>query len=140
MLHLAREIPTPEQANPPLMRQGREDILKAIWFEHRSNCQRTGNLEVKMTLVSILLLLLIAAVAGSIGQALAGYSMGGCLLSIVVGFIGAVLGLWLARELGLPEPLPITVGGETFPLLWSIVGSALFAAVIGLLTRRRIWG
>ncbi len=93
-----------------------------------------------MTLVSILLLLLIAAIAGSIGQALAGYSMGGCLLSIVVGFIGAVLGLWLARELGLPEPLPITVGGETFPLLWSIVGSALFAAVIGLLTRRRIWG
>ena len=91
-----------------------------------------------MTLVSLLLLLLIAAVAGSIGQALAGYSMGGCLLSIVVGFIGAVLGLWLARELGLPEPLPITVGGETFPLLWSIIGSALFAAVIGLLTRRRI--
>ncbi len=93
-----------------------------------------------MSLVSILLLLLIAAIAGSIGQALAGYSMGGCLLSIVVGFIGAVLGLWLAREFGLPEPLPITVGGETFPLLWSIVGSALFAAVIGLLTRRRIWG
>ncbi len=93
-----------------------------------------------MTLVSILLLLLIAAIAGSIGQALAGYSMGGCLLSIVVGFIGAVLGLWLARELGLPEPLPITIGGETFPLLWSIVGSALFAAVVGLLTRRRIWG
>jgi len=91
-----------------------------------------------MTLVSILLLLLIAAVAGSIGQALAGYSMGGCLLSIVVGFIGAVLGLWLARELGLPEPLPVRVGGETFPLLWSIIGSALFAAVIGLLSRRRI--
>jgi len=91
-----------------------------------------------MSLVSLLLLLLIAAIAGSIGQALAGYSMGGCLLSIVVGFIGAVLGLWLARELGLPEPLPITVGGETFPLLWSIIGSALFAAVIGLLTRRRI--
>jgi uncharacterized membrane protein YeaQ/YmgE (transglycosylase-associated protein family) len=91
-----------------------------------------------MTLVSILLLLLIAAIAGSIGQALAGYSMGGCLLSIVVGFIGAVLGLWLARELGLPEPFPIRVGGETFPLLWSIIGSALFAAIIGLLTRRRV--
>ena len=91
-----------------------------------------------MTLVSILLLLLIAAIAGTIGQALAGYTMGGCLLSIVVGFIGAVLGLWLARELGLPEPFPVQVGGETFPLLWSIVGSALFAAVIGLLSRRRI--
>jgi uncharacterized membrane protein YeaQ/YmgE (transglycosylase-associated protein family) len=91
-----------------------------------------------MSLVSLLLLLLIAAIAGTIGQALAGYSMGGCLLSIVVGFIGAVLGLWLARELGLPEPFPIRVGGETFPLLWSIVGSALFAAVIGLLSRQRI--
>jgi uncharacterized membrane protein YeaQ/YmgE (transglycosylase-associated protein family) len=91
-----------------------------------------------MSLVSLLLLLVIAAFAGTIGQALAGYTMGGCLLSIVVGFIGAVLGLWLARELGLPEPFPIRVGGETFPLLWSIVGSALFAAVIGLLTRRRI--
>jgi uncharacterized membrane protein YeaQ/YmgE (transglycosylase-associated protein family) len=91
-----------------------------------------------MTLISILLLLLIAAIAGSIGQALAGYSMGGCLLSIVVGFIGAVLGLWLARQLGLPEPFPIRVGGETFPLLWSIIGSALFAAVVGLLSRRRV--
>jgi uncharacterized membrane protein YeaQ/YmgE (transglycosylase-associated protein family) len=91
-----------------------------------------------MSLVSLLLLLLIAAIAGTIGQALAGYSMGGCLLSIVVGFIGAVLGLWLARELGLPEPFPVRVGGETFPLLWSIVGSALFAAVIGLLSRQRI--
>ncbi len=91
-----------------------------------------------MSLVSLLLLLLIAAIAGTIGQALAGYSMGGCVLSIIVGFIGAVLGLWLARELGLPEPFPVTVGGETFPLLWFIIGSALFAAVIGLLARRRI--
>jgi hypothetical protein len=29
------------------------------------------------------------------------------------------------------------VGGRAFPVVWSIIGSALFVAVIGLLTRRR---
>ncbi len=90
-----------------------------------------------MSLLSLIILLLIAALAGSLGQALAGYSVGGCVMSIIVGFIGAFLGLWLARTLGLPEPLPITIGGETFPLLWAIIGSALFCAVLGFLMRRR---
>jgi uncharacterized membrane protein YeaQ/YmgE (transglycosylase-associated protein family) len=90
-----------------------------------------------MSLLGLLLLLAIAAVAGSLGQALAGYSLGGCVISIIVGFIGAFLGMWLARTLGLPEPLPITIQGETFPLLWSVIGSALFAAALGLITRRR---
>ncbi|OGO29635.1 MAG: hypothetical protein A2W33_04285 [Chloroflexi bacterium RBG_16_52_11] len=93
-----------------------------------------------MSLLSLVILLVIAAIAGSLGQALSGYSVGGCLVSIVVGFIGAFLGLWLARLLGLPEPFPITVQGETFPLIWSIIGSALFCAALGLLSRRRrIW-
>jgi uncharacterized membrane protein YeaQ/YmgE (transglycosylase-associated protein family) len=62
-----------------------------------------------MTLLGFIILLLIAAIAGSLGQALAGYSLGGCLVSIVVGFIGAFVGLWLARQLGLPEFLPISI-------------------------------
>ena len=90
-----------------------------------------------MSLINILLLLLIAAVCGSIGQALAGYSIGGCLTSIVVGFIGAFVGTWLGGALGLPEPFTLRVGGETFPVLWSIIGSALFVAVLALITRRR---
>ncbi len=92
-----------------------------------------------MSIASILLLLLIAAVAGSIGQALVGYSIGGCLTSIVVGFIGAFFGSWLARQLGLPEPLVITVGGENFPVLWSIIGSALLVGVLSLFGRRRLY-
>jgi len=90
-----------------------------------------------MTLLGLIILLAIAAVAGMLGQALAGYSLGGCIISAVVGFIGAFLGMWLARQFGLPEPLPISVDGETFPIFWSIVGSALFAAVLGLISRRR---
>ena len=90
-----------------------------------------------MSLSALLLLLLIAAIAGSLGQALSGYSLGGCLMSIVVGFVGALLGFWLSRQLGMPEPFLITVGGESFPLLWAIIGSALFSGVLGALSSRR---
>jgi uncharacterized membrane protein YeaQ/YmgE (transglycosylase-associated protein family) len=89
-----------------------------------------------MSVVNILVLLLIAAVCGSIGQALAGYSFGGCITSIVVGFVGAFVGSWVAGALGLPEPFTITVGGESFPVLWSIIGSALLVGILALFSRR----
>lgn len=90
-----------------------------------------------MTIIQFLLLLVVAAICGMIGQSLAGYSLGGCLISAVVGFLGAFLGLWLARELRLPEVLTVHIGGEAFPVLWSIVGSALLALAVSLITRRR---
>jgi len=90
-------------------------------------------------LIQLLLLLLIAGVCGSLGQAIGGYSHGGCLVSIALGFVGALLGSWLAGKLGLPELLSIPVGGMNFPIIWSIIGSALFVAVIGLISRRRTW-
>ena len=92
-----------------------------------------------MTLLDLLLLLLIAGICGSLGQAIAGYSRGGCLVSIALGFIGALLGMWLARLLGLPELIPVVIGGTSYPIIWSIIGSALFVAVITLLTRNRVW-
>ncbi len=91
-----------------------------------------------MTLLDLLLLLLIAGVCGALGQAISGFSRGGCLVSIALGFIGALLGMWLARHLGLPELLPVQIGTTSFPIIWSIIGSALFVAIISLLTRPRI--
>jgi len=90
-----------------------------------------------MTLLDLLLLLLVAGICGSLGRAISGYSHGGCLVSIALGFIGAVLGVWLARKLGLPELFAVQIGTTSFPIVWSIIGSALFVAVITLLTRRR---
>ncbi|MDQ1557371.1 MAG: hypothetical protein QOD32_431 [Pyrinomonadaceae bacterium] len=90
-----------------------------------------------MTLLDLLILLLVAGVCGALGQAISGFSRGGCLVSIALGFIGAILGMWLARQLGLPEILMLPVGGRSFPVVWSIIGSALFVAVISLLTRGR---
>ena len=91
-----------------------------------------------MTILDLVVLLLIAGVCGAIGQAISGFSRGGCLVSIALGFIGAVLGMWLARKLGLPELFPIQIGTTSFPIVWSIIGSALFVAIIALLTRSRV--
>ena len=89
-------------------------------------------------IIQLLILLLIAGICGALGQAIGGYSHGGCLVSIALGFIGALLGTWLARTLGLPELLAIPAGGMKFPIIWSIIGAALFVAVIGLISRRRL--
>lgn len=90
-----------------------------------------------MTLLGLLVLLVIAAVCGAIGQAIAGYSLGGCLVSTAVGFIGALIGRWLAGELGLPDIFSITIQGETFPVVWAIIGAVIFTLIIGLITRSR---
>lgn len=90
-----------------------------------------------MTLVGFLILLVIAAIAGSLGMALTGYSRGGCLFSAIIGFLGAFVGMWVARQFGLPELIPITVQGETFPVIWSVIGSAILSLVLGVLTRGR---
>jgi len=91
-----------------------------------------------MTILEFLLLLLIAGICGSLGQAIAGYSRGGCLVSIVVGFIGALLGSWLSVQLNMPELFHINVGGNDFPIIWSIIGSVIFVVLVGMLTKKRV--
>lgn len=43
-----------------------------------------------LSLESLIILLIVAGLAGAIGQSLAGYSHGGLLTSIALGFIGAL--------------------------------------------------
>jgi uncharacterized membrane protein YeaQ/YmgE (transglycosylase-associated protein family) len=91
-----------------------------------------------MTLTGLLVLLLIAGIVGALGQTIAGYSFGGCLMSILVGFVGAYIGVWLAGQLGLPEIFTITIEGEPFPIVWGVIGSAILSLLLGLLTRRSV--
>ena len=88
-----------------------------------------------MSILELLVLLLIAAICGSSGQAIVGYTLGGGVTSSVIGLIGAFLGAWLARQLGLPFLLPINIAGNTFPVVWSVIGSAIFAAIAGFINR-----
>jgi uncharacterized membrane protein YeaQ/YmgE (transglycosylase-associated protein family) len=89
-----------------------------------------------MSILGFIVLLIVAAVVGSIGQAIAGYSPGGCLVSIIMGFVGAVIGVWLASTLRLPEIFVLNIDGQPFPVVWAIIGAALFAAILGVFARR----
>ena len=90
-----------------------------------------------MSLLDLLFLLVVAGICGALGQRVAGYSHGGCLMSVVLGFIGALLGTWLARLLALPDLFMVRIGGQSFPIIWSIIVAALFVAVLGLISSRR---
>jgi len=89
-----------------------------------------------MSLLEFLILLLISGVCGSIAQSLVGGSRRGCLVSIALGFIGAMIGVWLSRRLGFPELFVIQLGDRQFPVIWSIIGASLFVAVLALLSGR----
>jgi uncharacterized membrane protein YeaQ/YmgE (transglycosylase-associated protein family) len=90
-----------------------------------------------MDLTHLLLLLLVAGICGGIAQSLIGYSHTGCLGSIALGFIGALLGTWIARKLNLPELFDLDIGGQKFPVIWSIIGAAIFSAVLSVFARRQ---
>jgi uncharacterized membrane protein YeaQ/YmgE (transglycosylase-associated protein family) len=95
-----------------------------------------------ITLTGLLILLLIAGICGAIGRAIGGGTRGGFLVSIAVGFVGALLGTVLARNLHLPELFVVSVDRHPFPILWSVIGAALFVALIHLVsggTLRRQW-
>lgn len=87
-----------------------------------------------MTLIDILILLLIAGICGALGRAIAGERRGGILVAIALGFVGALFGMFLARALKLPELINV----RGFPIVWSIIGAALFVAVVSFLTKPRL--
>ena len=90
-----------------------------------------------MTIGELLILLVVAGICGALAQSIVGYSRGGCLVSIVLGFIGALLGTWLARLVGLPDLFTIQFGNQGFPVIWSIIGAAIFVAVLSFLRSGR---
>src|SRR5262245_4777337 len=87
-----------------------------------------------ITLTGLLILLIVAAVCGGIGRAIAGGTSGGLFVSIAVGLVGALLGTFLAHALRLPELLVVFVDRRPFPIVWSIIGASLFVALVHLLS------
>lgn len=88
-----------------------------------------------MTILEFLAFLVVAGICGSLGQAIGGYTHGGCLVSIVLGFVGALFGNWLSIQMGLPNVLVLQFDGHPFPVIWSIIGAACFVAVLGMVRR-----
>ena len=91
-----------------------------------------------MSLPALLVLLVVAAICGAVGRALAGGG-GGLVTSIVIGVVGALIGPWVAHQFNLSEPLMVHVSGEPFPIVWSIIGAAMFVAFLHVVSRRRLF-
>jgi len=90
-----------------------------------------------MSFFGFLFLLFIASIAGSLGAHIAGRRGLGCLSSIVLGFIGALIGTFIARELGLPLSPYLRFGSHNFPIIWAVLGAAIFVAFLNLLSPRK---
>ena len=89
-----------------------------------------------MSLLELLVLLIIAGIAGVVAEFLLGFTPGGFLVSIILGVIGAYIGRWLAQQLNLPVLLPITVGTQTIELVWTILGALVLVGLFSLLRGR----
>jgi uncharacterized membrane protein YeaQ/YmgE (transglycosylase-associated protein family) len=91
-----------------------------------------------LTVTGLLVLLIIAGICGAIGRAIGGGTGGGFIVSIAVGFVGALLGAFVARAMRLPELFVITIDRHPFPIVWSIIGAALFVALVHLISGRSL--
>lgn len=85
-----------------------------------------------MNLFGFLVLLIVASLCGSIGSAIAGYTSRGCLTSIVLGLVGAVIGTWFSKQTGIDDFLYI----HRIPVIWSVIGSAVFVAIVNAISRK----
>ena len=90
-----------------------------------------------LSIMGLLVLLVIAGICGGVGRAIGGGTGGGFLVSIAVGFVGALIGMVIAHYFRLPELLLISVDRHPFPILWSIIGASLFVALMHLISGSR---
>jgi uncharacterized membrane protein YeaQ/YmgE (transglycosylase-associated protein family) len=88
-----------------------------------------------MSLVELLLLILIGAICGVIAEMIVGFSPGGFLASVAIGFLGTLIGTWLAPRVGLPAVLAVRVGGYTIEILWAIIGAIILLLILSLFRR-----
>jgi uncharacterized membrane protein YeaQ/YmgE (transglycosylase-associated protein family) len=95
-----------------------------------------------MSLIELAIYLVIAGVCGAIARAFGGGTGGGFIMSILLGFLGAVVGMTLARAFHLPTFVSIAIGGHSFPIVWSIIGGFLLVVAAPAIMRRpryRAW-
>lgn len=88
-----------------------------------------------MTIVGFLLLLLLGALCGAVAELIVGFSPGGFLASAVVGFLGAVIGGWIAPRIGLPSVLAVRIEGYTIEVVWSVLGAIVLLAALAFIRR-----
>ena len=90
-----------------------------------------------MSFSGLFALLVISVVCAVVVQSVFKWSLGGALTATVFGFIGAGGGMWAAARWRLPQVIPFRVGGESFPLVWAVLGAFVLASVVAMVSRER---
>ena len=92
-----------------------------------------------MGLLNFLLQLVIAGVIGYAASALMGTRRVHIVAVVLLGFLGTIVGPWIANFFHLTDGLDglaimptVLVGGAPFSLVWSIVGAAIVVAVVSM--------
>jgi uncharacterized membrane protein YeaQ/YmgE (transglycosylase-associated protein family) len=87
-------------------------------------------------LISLLLCLILAGGLGILSQRILGFKMGGLFVSIFIGFVGALLGRELYHRFSLPEWLKLTIGSQTYPVMWCFIGALISTLIVGWIARQ----
>jgi uncharacterized membrane protein YeaQ/YmgE (transglycosylase-associated protein family) len=93
-----------------------------------------------MSITGFLLMLVLGAICGYIAERIVGYSPGGWLTSAAIGFVGALLGGWIAGQLHLPSIFAVRVEGRPVEIVWTVLGAIVLLLVVKLTTRSRYYG
>jgi uncharacterized membrane protein YeaQ/YmgE (transglycosylase-associated protein family) len=91
-----------------------------------------------MTVLELIVYLFVAGVCGAVARAIAGGTGRGFVLSVLLGFLGAFIGVWFARVLNLPLFVAVAIGGHSFPIVWSILGGFILVSLTHVLVRPRL--
>lgn len=89
-----------------------------------------------MTLFGFLLLVVVGAVCGAVAELIVGYSPGGFLASVAIGFVGAWIGGYLAGILHFSPMFVVHIEGHALDVVWTVLGSIVLLLVVSLFRRR----
>jgi uncharacterized membrane protein YeaQ/YmgE (transglycosylase-associated protein family) len=85
-----------------------------------------------MNLIDLSLIVLVGISCGTIAQLTSGYSKGGWIVNLAIGFFGALAGVFVSRSLNAPVVYDLKVATVNFPLIYCMLGAVLFLAAISL--------
>jgi uncharacterized membrane protein YeaQ/YmgE (transglycosylase-associated protein family) len=85
-----------------------------------------------MDLQTILIWVVVGAIAGWLGQAVVGGYAGGLLETIIIGILGAFIGGWLIPQIGISMP-----AGMFGTILQATIGAIVLLIILRLIRRAR---
>jgi uncharacterized membrane protein YeaQ/YmgE (transglycosylase-associated protein family) len=90
-----------------------------------------------MSLNDLLPMIPVAVICGTIARWAVGSSKGGLIINIIIGFVGALVGVVVSRSLNAPVIYDVVVNRRNFPVAYSVVGAVILLAGFGIIINPR---